>query len=93
MDINNFSLYSKNIQNEMLNTNEHEKVLELLKEFDNIFDIESAKQKLESTWNINDNVRNYPLGGECFINAEDKKNGFSISFRFDDENVIYFYKK
>ena len=92
MDINTYSLYAKNTQNEMLNLNEHDKVLELLKTFDKIYDMDSAKKQLEKIWNIKDNVQNYSLGGNCFVNASEKNNGFSIRFKLNDENVIYFYK-
>ena len=91
MDINSYSIYSKNVGNEKLNNNDFEKVSALIKQFDEIYDIEVAKSYLEEAWNISSVGRNHPVGANFILNLKETQNGFEIRFEHDRENTIYFY--
>lgn len=91
MDINSYSIYSQNVGNENLNNKEFEKVAALIKQFDEIYDLEEAKNYLEETWNISSVVSNQPIGANFILNLKESPNGFEIRFEHDKENTIYFY--
>ena len=91
MDINSYSIYSKNVGTEKLNNRDFEKVARLIKQFDEIYDIEKAKSYLEETWDISSIVRNHPVGANCILNLKESQSGFEIRFEHDKENTIYFY--
>lgn len=91
MDINSYSIYSKNVGNENLNNKDFEKVSMLIKQFDEIYDIEGAKSYLEETWDISSVVHNRPIGANFILNLKESQNGFEIRFEHNKENTIYFY--
>ena len=93
MDINNYNLYSKISENNETTQKDFEDIMTLIKKFDEINNISSAKQYLEETWELSEDKLKYPIGKNCLITLKETDSLFKINFLVKDENITYLYEK
>jgi len=93
MNIDNYSVYSTLSETEDKRDNTFDKVLVQMKNFDVINNIDAAKEYIAEIWNIKETGHTNQLAENCFIRTSENDKGLSINFVYNDENIIYYYKK
>lgn len=93
MDINYYNLYSTVSNNQHKKASDQEMLLKLVEKFDEIRSISLAKEYLEDTWGITEQVTKYPIGENFIVNTKETEKGFSVNFEYQDENLTYYYQK
>jgi len=93
MNINSYSIYSAVSAAENQSENELIKILELTDKFNEIEDIDKAKECLEELWHVNKPVQALPVSSNCVLTTKENDRGFCINFSCNDENISYYYKK
>ena len=93
MQLNNYNFYSRVVQNEVINNDELDKVSNLIRNFDEVWTIDDAKEFLLRNWKISKDITRAPIGGNYFININEDDIGLEVNFEHNKEKIIYYYNK
>mgnify|MGYP007070191683 CR=1 FL=1 len=91
MDLNKYSIYS--VVSSKVNEETLNKVLELVNDFKNFENCETAKEYLKNKYSIKDAVQNYPLGANSYLSISDSTNVYIVNVKYENNNVTFSYQK
>lgn len=68
-------------------------VAQVLEDFSNIKTLSSAKEFLKEKFGLENEIKDFFLEKDCFLNVKEHKNFFEVNIERQKEHIIYCYKK
>ncbi len=92
-EFNKYAMYSQAVYQEAKNGNDLEKVMSMVDDFQELKTVENAKKYLLDKLKVRDAIRNFPLGGNNYMNINEDKYFYIVRFKTEEEDFVFSYKK
>lgn len=86
----NYKAVSVNDKNNKASLN---KLLKVVDDFEKLRNSNEVKEYLKENLDIDDNVQNYPLGGNSFMSITENSEFYMVRFECADECMTFSYNK
>ena len=92
-ELNKYSMYSQLVAQESKSEDDALKIISIIQDFKQMNTLDKVRKYLAEKMNINDNIQNYPLGANSYLNIIEKAKVCVIRFETEDGNYSFCYDK